>query len=172
MKILPLFIFIIGNWSNASAFSVNRQTFMKQIATAACSTVAISTPQTSNAASVEKADGKIIRADKCAYGEGSGCESLAEENEFIKELQKRSLSKKEATQKEYLNAYQNKNYPDFFASLSTPKYMVKTGDGTFQLFDDAELLQLKKEGRITLERPTAMGGKVTDLTQKPIMVLR
>jgi hypothetical protein len=172
MNLLLVFVLIISNWSNVSAFSVNRQTFMKQIAAAACSTIATITPQISNAASIEKAEGKILRANKCAYGEGSGCESLAEENELIKELQRRSLLKKESTQKEYLNAYQNKNYPDFFASLSTPKYMVKTSDGSFQLFDDAELLQLKKAGRITLERPTAMGGKVTDLTQKPIMVLR
>ena len=49
--------------------------------------------------------------------------------------------------------------------------MVKKSDGTFELFDDAELSELKKAGKIKIERATAMGGKVTDLTQKPIMVL-
>ena len=64
-----------------------------------------------------------------------------------------------------------KNYPDFFASLPVPKYMVKKSDGTFELFDDAELSELKKAGKIKIERATAMGGKVVDLTQKPMMVL-
>jgi len=62
-----------------------------------------------------------------------------------------------------------KNYPDFFASLG--KTMVKKSDGTFNLYDDGELAELKKAGRITFERPMAMGGRVVDLTQKPILVL-
>jgi hypothetical protein len=64
-----------------------------------------------------------------------------------------------------------KNYPDFFASLSPPKYMVKKSDGTFNLYDDVELAELKKANRIRLEKATAMGGKVIDYTQKPTMVL-
>ncbi len=49
--------------------------------------------------------------------------------------------------------------------------MVKKSDGTFNLYDDVELAELKKAGKIKLEKPTAMGGKVVDVTQKPIMVL-
>ena len=64
-----------------------------------------------------------------------------------------------------------KNYPDFFASLSPPKYMVKKSDGTFDLYDDVELAKLKKENKIRLEKPTAMGGRVVDVTQKPVLVL-
>jgi hypothetical protein len=64
-----------------------------------------------------------------------------------------------------------KNYPDFFASLSPPKYMVKKSDGTFELFDDVQLAQLKKANKIKLEKPMTMGGKVQDYTQKPILVL-
>jgi hypothetical protein len=49
--------------------------------------------------------------------------------------------------------------------------MVKKSDGTFNLYDDVELSELKKANRIKMGRPTAMGGKVLDLTQKPVMVL-
>ncbi len=64
-----------------------------------------------------------------------------------------------------------KNYPDFFASLNPPKYMVKKSDGTFDLYDDVQLAELKRANKIRLEKPTAMGGKVIDYTQKPILVL-
>jgi hypothetical protein len=63
-----------------------------------------------------------------------------------------------------------KNYPDFFASLG--KTMVKKPDGTFMLVSDAELAQLKKENKIGVEVPKTMGGKFTDLTQKPIITLK
>ena len=63
-----------------------------------------------------------------------------------------------------------KNYPDFFATVG--KKLVKKSDGTFLLVDDAEMEELLKNNRIGLEIPKAMGGKVNDLTQKPVMVLR
>jgi hypothetical protein len=63
-----------------------------------------------------------------------------------------------------------KNYPDFFATVG--KSMVKKADGTFMVVNDAELTALKSQNKIGLEYPTAMGGKITDLTQKPVMVLR
>jgi len=44
--------------------------------------------------------------------------------------------------------------------------------GTFMAVTDSELEKLKSENRLTVEVPKAMGGKVTDLTQKPIVVLR
>ena len=57
--------------------------------------------QHANAAAIDATPqgSKILRADKCAYGEGSGCDSLAGENEFIKELQRKSMENKEAAQK-------------------------------------------------------------------------
>lgn len=72
--------------------------------------------------------------------------------------------------KEARNAYYMKNYPDFFAVVG--KNMVKKPDGSFMLVEESELKQLIKDNKIGLEFPKAMGGKVTDLTQKPIMVLK
>ncbi len=63
-----------------------------------------------------------------------------------------------------------KNYPDWFASVG--KNMVKKTDGTFMVVDDAELQKLKNENRVGLEYATTMGGRVMDLTQKPILVLK
>lgn len=63
-----------------------------------------------------------------------------------------------------------KNYPDFFAVVG--KSMVKKPDGSFMLVDGAEMEALMKENRIGLEIPRTMGGKVQDVTQKPIMVLK
>mmetsp|Transcript_15096 Transcript_15096/g.28404 ORF Transcript_15096/g.28404 Transcript_15096/m.28404 type:complete len:209 (-) Transcript_15096:304-930(-) len=166
--------------STSTSNCSSRNAFLKKhlltSATAAAGTL-LMRPSLSNAAAIEKTDGEaaaatsILRSDKCAFGEGDGCSTLAGDNEFIQELQRRSREKKETAQKEYLSAYQMKNYPDFFASLSPPKYMVRKGDGTFELFDDAQLAELKKANRIKLEKPTAMGGKVQDYTQKPILVL-
>ena len=50
--------------------------------------------------------------------------------------------------------------------------MVKKPDGSFMVVDDVELQKLKNENKIGLEYARSMGGKVTDLTQKPIMVLK
>lgn len=138
---------------------------------AAAATTTIINPSISNAAVSDKPEGKILRAGNCAYGVGDGCADLSEGNDFIKELQKKSAQSKESAQKEYLSAYQMKNYPDFFASLSPPKFMVKLPDGTFKLYEEEELSNLKKEGKIKLEKPKAMGGQVADITQKPILVL-
>ena len=130
-------------------------------------------PGVANAAAVDKTpEGKILRAGgKCAYGVGDGCDELSDGNEYIKELQRKSALSKEAAQKEYLSAYQMKNYPDFFASLTPPKFMVKQPDGSIKLYEEEELTNLKKQGKIKLEKPKAMGGQVADVTQKPIMVL-
>lgn len=63
-----------------------------------------------------------------------------------------------------------KNYPDVFAVSG--KTMIKKADGTFLLVDGEELMALKKENKIGIENMKAMGGKVADLTQKPVLVLR
>jgi hypothetical protein len=68
-------------------------------------------------------------------------------------------------------AYQLKNYPDFFASLTPPKYMVMKKDGTFVIFTEEELTPLKQAGKIKIENPMAFGGTIMDVTQKPVMVL-
>ena len=50
--------------------------------------------------------------------------------------------------------------------------MVKKADGSFMLVDERELNQLLQDNKIAVEIPKAMGGKVNDLTQKPVMVLK
>jgi hypothetical protein len=50
--------------------------------------------------------------------------------------------------------------------------MIKRQDGTYFTVSDSELEQLKKDNKLTIEIPRAMGGKVVDMTQKPILVLR
>lgn len=63
-----------------------------------------------------------------------------------------------------------KNYPDFFAVDG--KTMVKKADGSFMLVEESKMQSLMDQGKISLELPRAMGGKVTDVTQKPILVLK
>ena len=51
-------------------------------------------------------------------------------------------------------------------------FLVKKPDGSFEAYTEQELSVLKKAGKIGVEQPKAMGGKVTDYTQKPIVVLK
>ena len=71
--------------------------------------------------------------------------------------------------KEALNAYYMKNYPDVFAV--SDKRMVKRTDGTYALYSADEVSNLTKAGKTTIEYPTSKGGRIADLTQKPILVL-
>ena len=64
-----------------------------------------------------------------------------------------------------------RNYPDWFQAAG--KTLVKKqSDGTFVALDENEVKELEKAGKLTLEIATAMGGKVVDYTQKPILVLK
>jgi hypothetical protein len=112
----------------------------------------------------------VISGKYCAYGEGDGCADLAEGNEFILELQRKSSANKEAIQQDARNAFYMKNYPDWFSAVG--KSMVKKPDGSFMVVSDADLAELKAQNKIGVEYAKAMGGRVTDLTQKPIMVLK
>ena len=113
----------------------------------------------------------VLRSAGCARGAGEACADLAEGNEFILKLQQKSQENAAQADADALAAYNNKNFPDFLASLNPPKYLVKQPDGKFVVYDDRELSQLKAAGKIKLERPLAKGGKIGyDLTQKPIMV--
>lgn len=112
----------------------------------------------------------VISSKYCAYGTGDGCEDLAEGNEYIKQLQARSAANKETIQQEARNAYYMKNYPDWFATVG--KTMVKKPDGSFLLVDDGELQKLKDQNKIGLEYAKTMGGRVMDVTQKPILTLK
>eukprot|EP00546_Thalassionema_frauenfeldii_P014344 CAMPEP_0178917310 /NCGR_PEP_ID=MMETSP0786-20121207/13174_1 /TAXON_ID=186022 /ORGANISM="Thalassionema frauenfeldii, Strain CCMP 1798" /LENGTH=191 /DNA_ID=CAMNT_0020590843 /DNA_START=57 /DNA_END=632 /DNA_ORIENTATION=- len=117
------------------------------------------------------AEAGVIQSEQCTMGEGTGCEDLAGGNEYIRSLQKKSAENKAVIDKDAQMAYQMKNYPDYFASLNPPKYLVKQPDGSFSVYDDQELSKLKAAGKIKIEKAMAKGGKYADLTQKPIMVL-
>ena len=114
----------------------------------------------------------VIRSAGCARGSGEACADLAEGNEFILNLQRKSQENAEQADRDALAAYNNKNFPEFMASFNPPKYLVKMPDGKFQVYDNVELSELKAKGKIKVERPLAKGGKIGyDLTQKPILVL-
>lgn len=113
----------------------------------------------------------VISSKYCAYGEGNDCEDLAEGNSYILELQRKSAANKQANIESAKNAFYAKNYPDWFAAVG--KTMVqKESDGTFIVIDNAELRKLSDAGKIAFTTPTAMGGKVKDVTQKPMLVLK
>ena len=112
----------------------------------------------------------VISSKYCAYGEGNDCSDLAEGNPLILELQRRSSANKDKIITDAQNAYYNKNYPDFMKAVG--KTMVQKLDGGFVLLDDSEVSKLKQEGKITLAYPKTMNGKFTDLTQKPIPVMK
>jgi len=62
-----------------------------------------------------------------------------------------------------------KNYPDVFAV--SDKKMVKKLDGSFALYSAEEVRDLTQQGKIMIEYPKSKGGRIADLTQKPILVL-
>ena len=74
------------------------------------------------------------------------------------------------TKQEALNAYYMKNYPDVFAV--SDKRMVKKPDGSFALYSTEEVNRMTQEGRVTIEYPKSKGGRIADLTQKPVLVLK
>ena len=62
-----------------------------------------------------------------------------------------------------------KNYPDVFAI--SDKRMVKKTDGSFVLLSSEEVKELNQAGKIKIEYPKSKGGRIADLTQKPILIL-
>lgn len=142
---------------------MKRRLFLtKALSTAIVSSVVVlSKPKTAHG---------VISSKFCAYGEGEGCADLAEGNPLIIELQRKSSANKEAIQQEAQNAFYMKNYPDWFTTVG--KTLVKKPDGSFMVVNDEELANLKAQNKIGIEYARAMGGKVTDVTQKPILVLK
>ena len=119
---------------------------------------------------IDNANAAVLQSKGCALGVGDGCDDIAAGNELIRKLQERSAANREVYIKEALDAYNMKNYPDFFQSIG--QVLVKMPDGSFKTFSEEEFSNLKAAGKITLEKPMAMGGKVSDLTQKPILVMK
>jgi hypothetical protein len=80
------------------------------------------------------------------------------------------LGKTTTTKKqEARDAYYNKNYPDWFASVG--KVMIKKADGSYMVVTDGEAAALQKAGRLTFQSATTKGGGI-DYTQKPILTLK
>lgn len=157
----------------AACFSVDggsRRDVLKKTASTIIGCATCAAAATPAVAKEEKATA-VLRSAGCARGTGEACADLAEGSDFILNLQKKSQENAAQADADALAAYNNKNFPDFLASLNPPKYLVKQPDGKFVVYDDRELSQLKNAGKIRLERPLAKGGKIGyDLTQKPIMV--
>ena len=115
--------------------------------------------------------GAVISSKYCAYGEGKDCEDLAGGNAYILELQRKSAANKQASIDSAKNAFYAKNYPDWFAAVG--KTMVqKESDGTFIVVDNEELAKLWEDNKISVKTPTTMGGRIKDVTQKPMLVLK
>ena len=113
----------------------------------------------------------VLSSKYCAYGEGTDCEALAEGNPYILELQRKSAANKQANMASAKNAFYAKNYPDWFAAVG--KTMVqKESDATFVVMDNSELAKLWDEGKIKTSTPMTLGGKIKDVTQKPMLILK
>jgi hypothetical protein len=113
----------------------------------------------------------IIRSKGCYQGIGDACADFADDNALIQKLQQQSALNRARNEREALNAYYMKNYPDFFGSIG--KVMIKkASDNTFIIVSLQEAEQMKLDGRLALEIPKARGGKIVDLTQKPILILK
>jgi len=63
-----------------------------------------------------------------------------------------------------------KNYPDVFA-VSDRKLVRRAKDGSFALYTPEEVRERTKSGKIRMEYPRSKGGRIADLTQKPVLVL-
>lgn len=112
----------------------------------------------------------VIQVDPCVLGEGSGCEDRDGSNDFVRELQRKSAERQEEYKKEALNAYNMKNYPDYFKTLNPPRTLVqKRSDGSFLALTDDEINTLRRSNKIGTSMAKTMGGRVTDLTQKPVL---
>ena len=63
-----------------------------------------------------------------------------------------------------------KNYPDVFA-VSDRKMVRRAKDGTYALYTTDEVRGLTNGGKIRIEYPRSKGGRIVDLTQRPVLVL-
>ena len=115
---------------------------------------------------------EVLSSKFCAYGEGNDCDDLAEGNPYILELQRKSAANKKNNVESAKNAFYAKNYPGWFEAVG--KTMIqKESDVTFIVVDDTELAKLKAENKISvLQTPKTMGGRIVDVTQKPMLVLK
>jgi hypothetical protein len=152
----------INKLTTAAATTNNnsRRLFLLSSITSAA-TAAVTFPSSASA---------VISSKYCASGVGDGCDELNQGNEYIKSLQETSAAHKDRYAREARDAYYMKNYPDYFAAVGME--LVRKSDGSYASLDLAQVEQLKRENRLTLEVPKAMGGRITDLTQKPVWIMK
>jgi len=86
----------------------------------------------------------------CVFGEGDGCEALAEGNELILKLQKKSRDNREKNEKElYEKTVAMLGYDDFFTTVD--KVMVRIdGSDKYKALTMQEYSDAKKAGKIYL----------------------
>mmetsp|Transcript_24313 Transcript_24313/g.31579 ORF Transcript_24313/g.31579 Transcript_24313/m.31579 type:complete len:171 (+) Transcript_24313:65-577(+) len=88
----------------------------------------------------------VINAPQCVDGVGSSCEAMAEGNELIAKLQKRSAENRERYAQETLDRYNENNFVDYFKAID--KKLVKKPDGKYELLTFKEYATLEKSGKI------------------------
>lgn len=92
------FIYLNQEVSSFSSPQSTRKDFIRQISAGIVSLGSAATVG-SSLPNANAAEAGILRSDNCAYGEGTGCEALAGDNEFIKQLQRKSAERKELEKK-------------------------------------------------------------------------
>jgi hypothetical protein len=75
-----------------------------------------------------------------------------------------------ANQQEALSAYYMENYPDVFA-VSNRKMVRRAKDGSYALCMPEEVRELTNDGKIKMGYLRSKGGRIADLTQRPVLVL-
>ena len=146
--------------------------FAKTIYTAATAMFTVATTITTPCEVADATGTEVLSSKFCAYGEGNDCDDLAEGNPYILELQRKSAANKKNNVESAKNAFYAKNYPGWFEAVGETM-IQKESDGTFIVVDDTELAKLKAENKISvLQTPKTMGGRIVDVTQKPMLVLK
>ena len=84
--------------SDADELLTNKSSTSKCNAVQSTRRHAITTALLSLVTGASSAQAAVIGAGRCANGEGAGCDSLAEGNEYIQSLQRRSSENKEENQ--------------------------------------------------------------------------
>ena len=155
----PAMCFGICGDGNLNANAGSRREVLRKTASAivGSTTFLVGAGAAAPALAKEEKATAVLRSAGCARGSGEACTDLAEGNEFILNLQRKSQENAAQADADALAAYNNKNFPDFLASLNPPKYLVKQPDGKFVVYDDREISQLKAAGKIRLEKPLAKG---------------
>ena len=101
-----------------------------------------------SSAAARAAEAAVLSTPICEQGVGPGCDELAGDSAFLKQLQERSAAKKEERNKASLERYNYNNFQDYFAASYPPKKLVRHKNGTFAALTDAQIDAGVKAGTI------------------------